>query len=247
MGKSGEIDKEGFCMNIIERIKLHFKKRSRARRIKRLRSSIAPYLKKDFGVELNYKLWATKGARFSASRRNKIQHELSSRTLAYLSAYLIIIGLLSAYEIKISGFDYGKYIGFITTSIAILILVFTHFETSKEYAIKSEKFHQCSLEIGELYNELRMIKTFDTIQNKEDKISRVSKKYEKVLQKYENHISIDREMFMTTKPDYFKLSWCDVKLIRIKFYLLVKLRYHTFMYMPSLFIIYILIKSFFNF
>ncbi|AXG74092.1 SLATT domain-containing protein [Flavobacterium arcticum] len=230
----------------MNKIELYFKKRARARRIKRLKNSIAPYLKKDFGVELNYKLWTTKGARFSASRRNKIQHELSSRTLAYLSAYLIIIGLLSAYEIKISGFDYEKYVAFITTSIAILILVFTHFETSKEYAIKSEKLHQCSLEVGELYNELRMIKTFDTIQNKEDRISRVSKKYEKILQKYENHTSIDFDMFTTAKSDYFKLSWFDIKLIKIEFYILVKLKYHIFMYFPLLFIIYIIIKSLFN-
>jgi len=43
-------------MELINRIKRYFKVRARARRIKLLKGSIAPYLKKDFGVELNYKV-----------------------------------------------------------------------------------------------------------------------------------------------------------------------------------------------
>ncbi len=56
---------------MINKINLYFKKIRRAKRIKRLKKRQPPYLKKDFGVELNYKLWFTKGARFSASERYK--------------------------------------------------------------------------------------------------------------------------------------------------------------------------------
>jgi len=188
-------------------------------------------------------LWTTKGARFSASRRNKIQHELSSQTLEYLSAYLIIVGLLSAYKIEIPGLKYENHVTFILTALSILILIFSHFETSKEYAIKSEKFHQCSLEVGELYNRLRMVKTFSHIVNKEKKISKISKKYDKVLHKYDNHNPIDFAMFKTTKPGYFKLSWLDVKLIKLQYYIMTQLKYHVFIYLPAIILTVIILSN----
>lgn len=217
---------------MLKNVRLYFKKVARAKRIKRLKNSIAPYLKKDFGVELNYKLWTTKGARFSASRRNKIQNELSTKTVGYLSVYLTIIGLLSVYEIDISDFMDVKYLNFTLTGISLLILIFSQFETSKEYAIKSEKFHQCSLEIGELYNKLRMVKTFTTIVNKEKEIAKISKHYDRVLHKYDNHIPVDFDVFRITKPDYFKLSSWNVRVIKLSFYMQVKFKYHLFIYGP---------------
>jgi hypothetical protein len=229
---------------MFKRIKLYCKKVSRAKRIMRLRNSIAPYLKKDFGVELNYKLWTTKGARFSASRRNKIQNELSTKTVGYLSVYLTIIGLLSVYEIDVSDFMDIKYLNFTLTGISLLILIFSQFETSKEYAIKSEKFHQCSLEIGELYNKLRMVKTFTTILNKEPEISKISKHYDRVLHKYDNHIPIDFDIFRITKPDYFRLSSWDVRIIKIRFYMQVKFKYHLFIYGPIIILIIYGLKKF---
>ena len=56
-------------MEIIECIKLRLKKRKRAMKIAATKSEIPPYLKKDVGAELNYKLWTTKGARFEASSK----------------------------------------------------------------------------------------------------------------------------------------------------------------------------------
>lgn len=50
------------------------------------------YLDKDFSVELNYKFWTTKGARFIASHRLKTINKLSSYSIGFLSAYLIILG-----------------------------------------------------------------------------------------------------------------------------------------------------------
>jgi len=83
---------------MFEKIKLHIKKIQRAKRIRKIKNKKPPYLQKDFGVELNYKMWSTKGARFSASHRNRILNSLSSKTIGYLSAYLIIINLVSVYD-----------------------------------------------------------------------------------------------------------------------------------------------------
>ena len=87
-------------MDKLDQLRQYWKKVQRAKRIKKFRSKIAPYLKKDFGVELNYKLWITKGARFKASERNLICGNLSAQTIVYLSAYLIIVNLVTIYKIS---------------------------------------------------------------------------------------------------------------------------------------------------
>jgi hypothetical protein len=48
-------------MKKVEKLRQYWKKVQRAKRIKKYKNKIPPYLKKDFGVELNYKIWITKG------------------------------------------------------------------------------------------------------------------------------------------------------------------------------------------
>jgi hypothetical protein len=87
-------------------------------------NSIPSYLQKDFRVELNYKLWSTKGARFAASRRNQILSELSNKTIGLLSAYLIIINLVNIYSLSFIYKLDNNTLGFISTAISILIFNF---------------------------------------------------------------------------------------------------------------------------
>ena len=208
---------------------------------------IAPYLQKDFGVELNFKLWTTKGARFAASHRNKIQNELSSKTLGYLSAYLTIVSLLAVYKIPFDPIG-ENYLNFTLTALSILILIFSQFEAAKEFSIKSERFHQCSLEIGELYNELRIAKTFPNLseENRFHWVIEISKKYDKVLQKYDNHNSIDFDYFKTSKAPYFKLTTTLIYYIKLKHYFFVRFKYHLFIYGPGVFLLITYLKYIFN-
>lgn len=225
-------------MKKIDQFKLYWKKAQRARRIKKYRSKIAPYLKKDFGVELNYKLWITKGARFKASERNLISGNLSSQTIVYLSAYLIILNLVTIYKISFLASLTSNELGFSSTALSILILLYSQFETAKNHSVKSEKFHQCSLEIAELYNELRMVKTFQNVYNAEDKIRKISEKYDEILKKYDNHLPIDLEDFTLTKASYFDINWVEKISIEIKKYFLVKFKYHLMIYGPIIWFIY---------
>ena len=219
---------------MLERIKLYFKNISRAKRIKRLRKKQPPYLKKDFGVELNYKLWFTKGARFSASERNKKLNDLSSMTIGYLSAYLIIINLINIYNLPFLEKLTENELGFWSASLSILILLYSQFESAKNYSIKGEKFHKCSLEIAELYNELRMVKTSTSISKKKEEklISKISQNYDEVLKKYENHSYIDNKHFKTHKPEYFELTRFDVWKIKTEKYFRVYFKYHLMIYGP---------------
>ncbi|WP_422089484.1 SLATT domain-containing protein [Tenacibaculum ovolyticum] len=226
---------------MFERLKFYYKKVVRAKKISKLKKKHPPYLKKDFGVELNFKLWITKGARFSASERCKKLDELSSQTIGYLSAYLIIINLINIYNLPYLKQLSNNELGFWSTTLSILILIYSQFESSKNYAIKGEKFHQCSLEIAELYNDLRMVKTSTSINKKEEEenIKEISKRYDIVLRQHENHEPIDREYFMTFKPIYFNLNKWDVFKIKAKKYFIVKFQYHLMKYgSVIIFIIY---------
>ena len=219
---------------MFEKIKQYLKKKRRAKRIKSLTKKQPPYLKKDFGVELNYKLWITKGARFSASERNKKLNDLSTKTVGYLSAYLIIINLVNVYNVPFLIKLSENELGFWTAALSILILLYSQFESAQNYSLKGEKFHQCSLDIAELYNQLRMVKT-STLLNKsheEISISEISKKYDAILKQHENHSNIDNKVFKTFKSDYFELTKVNVWKIKVERYFRVYFKYHLMIYGP---------------
>lgn len=230
---------------MLDKIKFYFKKIKRAKRIRKLKKRQPPYLKKDFGVELNYKLWFTKGARFSASERNKTLDELSAKTVGYLSAYLIIINLINVYNIPYLKQLSSNELGFWTTALSVLILVYSQFENAKNYSIKAEIFHQCSLEIAELYNQLRIAKTSTLINDKEleETITEISKSYDIVLKKHENHNPIDSKNFLTTKPEYFKISSFKVLKIKTEKFFRVQFKYYLMIHGPILIFVFNQIKE----
>ena len=199
------------------------------------------YLDKDFSVELNFKFWTTKGARFVASHRLKSINKLSSYSLGFLSAYLIILGLLSVFEIGPELLISTKHFALISTSLSILILVFSQLEGSNDYRLRAEKFHDCALEISELYNKLRYLKTSSMEQDEINKLSGdLSVEYSSVLKKYENHIYIDFLMFQTIKNDYFKLNWLNIRIIKLRYYWSTQFLYHVLIILPPILIYWLL-------
>ena len=195
------------------------------------------YLDKDFSTELNYKFWTTKGARFLASHRLKTINKLSLYSLGFLSAYLIILGLLSIFEVGNGLLYTTKYLSLISISISILILIFSQLEGSNDYRLRAEKFHDCALEISELYNKLRCIKTSSIDQENINKLSEdLSIKYSDILKKYENHKYIDFLMFQTTKKGYFKLNPTNIIIIKLRYYFSTQLLYHILIILPPILI-----------
>lgn len=219
---------------MIQKILKYLKKVRRAKRIKKLKRKIAPYLQKDFEVELNYKLWSTKGARFIASRRNETLHRLSGQTVGYLSAYLIIVGLVNVYNLKFWMFELNNnQINFASMAFSVLILLFSQLESSENFILKSDRYHNCALDISELYNRLRYTKTYESNNpNKKNVLSDISNEYDKILKRNENHKQIDYLKFQMLKADYFELNTFDKFYINIQYYSKVYLKYHLFMYGP---------------
>ena len=114
-----------------------------------------PY--QNLGEELYHKLWTTKGARFYAHKRLLRKSRLSNQTIGYLTAYVIIINLLGLFNFSEKFVLSSQFIGFATTALSILILVFSQIEASFEYNLKADKYHNCAKAIGKLYLELRDI------------------------------------------------------------------------------------------
>ncbi|WP_264530258.1 SLATT domain-containing protein [Flavobacterium sp. N502540] len=214
----------------------------RARNIRKNKNKIPPYLKNNsFEEELNYKLWSTKGARFAASHRNHTLNKLSSKSIGYLSAYLIIIGVVNLYGIDLLGIKIlDNQVGFISTAFSVLILLFSQLESSENFALKSERYHNCSLDISELYSRARFTKDFTTNPlTKQNELQQISTEYDTILKKYENHLPIDYLQFQLTKPEYFRLSFIKIKWIWLKYYGKVYLVYHILIFGPLLTLIII--------
>ncbi|MDB4237329.1 SLATT domain-containing protein [Flavobacteriaceae bacterium] len=176
------------------------------------------YLEKSFLEELSFKIWSTKGARFQADTRLTKKSKLSTISLAFLSAYLIIASLLSAYGLN-NG-NYKDLINYSITALSILLLVISMFENNQNYKLRAKIYHDCGLEIGFLYSNLRTFKTLK--KNKSDfEIYTFSKKmiieYQNILVKYENHEPLDFDKFKTQKPDHFELTKKKLKKINRKY------------------------------
>lgn len=223
---------------------LRLKAIKRAKNISRNKKKIPPYLKNNsYEEELNYKVWSTKGARFNASHRNQTLNNLSSKAIGYLSAYLIIIGITNLYKIDLLGVKLmDNEVGFISTAFSVLILLFSQLESSENFALKMEKHHNCSLDIAELYNKIRYLKSYTSNpQAKQHQLQKISNEYDSILKKYENHLPIDYSKFQITKAEYFGLNSFDVNLIRLKYYVKVYFIYHILIFGP---IIILFIMSF---
>ncbi|RMZ58820.1 SLATT domain-containing protein [Chryseobacterium nematophagum] len=174
------------------------------------------YLEKSFLEELNYKIWSTKGARFEADKRLTIISKTSNISLSILSAYLIIAGLISVYNIN-SNIKLDV-INYVITALSIILLVLSQYENSQNYNLRAKDFHSCSLELSHLYNQLRIFKTLSPNVSEYEKknfATKLSNEYQIILSKYENHLSIDYDNFKINHKEYFtQISYNDVKKIK---------------------------------
>lgn len=196
--------------------------------------SYKDHLNKTFLEEMNYKIWSTKGPRFNAHRRLLTKDNLSNHAIAFLTAYLIIFGLLSVYQISNTVIFNEKVIAFGSTTISILLLTFSQMEAAQDYKMRAHKYHDCALKLSELYNKLRAFKTFGE-HSDHDKLQfseKLSDEYQKVLEHYTNHEIIDYDFFKAANYKYFEMNHWQVVTIRMRYYIETKFLYHALIAVP---------------
>lgn len=195
------------------------------------------YLEKGFLEELNFKIWVTKGSRFIANRRLLTKSDLSNKALGFLSSYLIIFGLISVYQVSNDTLLSENILAFGSTSLSIMLLLFSQLEAAQDYKTKAKSYHECALELAELYNKLRIFKTLEAdVDNATIRTFTVdlSNEYQQVLGKYDNHENIDFDKFKVGNNDYFKLSFLNRADFNWTYYRRTKLLYHTLIGLPPL-------------
>lgn len=131
--------------------------------------------------------------------------KMSSISMSIFSAYLIIAGLISVYVGSNTNINF-QLINYFVTALSIILLVLSQYESSQDYKLRAIKFHECALEISDLYNELRIFKTLGSPATTEETkafCQDITKRYEAILCRYENHLPIDYDMFRVSKADYF--------------------------------------------
>lgn len=204
------------------------------------------HLDKDFLSELKHKIWSTKGSRFNADTRLKSLSKLSNICISILSVYLIIFGLLSVYKIYNPVAESENLFAFTLTAISIFLLFFSLFENSQNYLIKAKEFHNCSLDLADLYNELQNFKTYRKDTNDNEKMefcNNLQIRYQNILRKYENHSPIDNKKFKADNLDYYKsLKWHYWWKIQIVYFIKTKLIYILSILIPGI-ILFHLIKN----
>ena len=205
------------------------------------------HLDKDFLEELKHKIWSTKGTRFTADSRLKATAQLSHLCISILSVYLIIFGLLTVYKIYNPGEDpdSANIIAFSITATSILLLVFSLYENAQNYQIRAKNFHDCALDLADLYNELQNFKTYRKTATDVEKMEftqDLQQRYQNVLRKYDNHSPIDNRKFKSEHLDYYKTLGWGFKLRTLgSYFIKTKLVYWTAIIVPGI-ILYLIMK-----
>ena len=204
------------------------------------------HLDKDFLEELKHKVWSTKGSRFRADIRMKTLSYYSNLGNSFLSAYLIIFGLITLYSLNNDRIYNENLLAFSVTGLSILSLIFSLVENSKNYSLRAKNYHDCALELSTLYNELQIFKTYRKETSSKEEIAiftdNLQEQYQKILMKYENHNPIDNQYFKIQQRDFYKkVTDSKVAYVMIKYFVLTKLVYLLMIVLPLMFIIYILL------
>lgn len=205
-----------------------------------------PYLDDDFAKELNYQLWVLKSSRFNAARRLLLKHRWSTYTITALSLYAITANLMIAYGftegVAMSSAPRATSLAFVSVVMAITILIISLLESSRQYEVRAEKFHDCGLAINSLYRELRQARVGPSTSLTPEQLSDIRKRYEMVLAKYENHEDIDYLLAQTKSSEWFRRPWYWNFWIKVKSYFSVLFFYHFAITAPPAFFAFWWIK-----
>jgi hypothetical protein len=201
--------------------------------------------KKSYDVELEYKMWVTKGARFNANKRYLNQDKLAAKAIGYLTAYVLIINLLSITPVIKSYVSFPTDIlSVITIGLSILILVFSQIEASGDYKIKGEKMHASAREISKIYNQLEMVLYGSEDEStKKEHYKALTECYNSVLDKYDNHDRVDFLLFKANNAAFFKLNLWTVFKFKTTYYFHTSFKYHLLIFFPVIMIFLLYLRK----
>ena len=170
-------------------------------------------------------------------------NDWSNKAIGFLTAYLIIFGLLSVYQVSKTPVINPNLVAFGSTAISILLLAFSQMEFAQDYKMRAQYYLDCALKISKLYNKLRIAKTLNekTMEEKESLGRDISDKYQSILNKYPE--SIDYEKFQAEQWTYYELNFTKRAYIYTSHYLRTLFLYHCLIVIPPIIMTIVYLSS----
>ncbi|EHR7165245.1 SLATT domain-containing protein [Vibrio parahaemolyticus] len=162
--------------------------------------------------ELYDRIRKTACSRFYAHNRLQLHNYASLWTITFFSMGLIFIPLVETFGLK-SSFS-PNYTNFIQVVLAILILIFSVLLSLANFAVRADRIHLCGMTLNAL--AFRVHKSIHEGATSEE-YAALAKEYDDVLQKYENHSSLDYLYTKNHMSNYYKNPWYFPYYIRLMF------------------------------
>lgn len=194
--------------------------------------------------QLDDNLWTTKGVRFTAHSRLMKKSRISNITIGILTCYLIVLGLMSVYNIIEPNKVDSNYLAFGSTAISILVLLFSQIEVANDYKVRAIQHHTCALKIADLHREIKTFGApgFSSCISVYSFYEPIYKEYSRILETFENHKTSDYKKFMSFHSNYFKIS-CRKKIWYIVAYYLEIYWFYTLLIIVPLYGFYWLLQN----
>lgn len=81
------------------------------------------------------------------------------------------------------------------------------YENNQDYKLRAYIYHNCGIELSEIYNKLRIFKTLKDSKSQSEILefcTEINREYQIILNKYENHDDIDYDTFRINNLLYFE-------------------------------------------
>lgn len=179
-------------------------------------------------------MWKTRGARFSAYQRLRKTQQLSFYSTSFLSAYLIVINLLPAFKL-LPDFISVDHISFLSAALSIVLLIYTVIESSMNYGLNADRFHNCARELSSLHAQLYQL--LDRKKSTEQNLKKISDEYNIILNRYENHDPLDYNFHKATNPKEFKLNCIEANWIKFRWNYLIHSRHYFVLFVFPIFLL----------
>jgi len=199
-----------------------------------------------FAKELYRKIWITRGTRFNSHKRLMSRHNWSLASIAFSSAYVLIISIIGYIPLATIDSQRKDVITLSAIVLSLFILVLSLLEASKNYQIKAKDFHDCARKMSPLYGELRKILALEEHNIAETKISsrlaEIQIQYDTILdQCQDNHDAVDFDVFQSQHYRDFNINTYSRVLIQIRSWFCTFLPYLVIIIIVPIIIILLLI------
>ncbi|MDL2208853.1 SLATT domain-containing protein [Parabacteroides sp. OttesenSCG-928-O15] len=152
--------------------------------------------------DLKKKVWITKCCRFNASKRYGIHNIYANLSTAILACYVVILNICQL-VITVQDHVINNRITAITIGISVFLLAITLYIWARDFSVKAVSFHDCGRDLASFESKIDILLAEKTNNITKEQIEELSREYNTILNRYENHENIDLlNLYNECKSDF---------------------------------------------